>query len=76
MNNEEERFDRHPSIAHEKAVSARIEDLSNRMHAMEGKMDKISRMLNEILKKNESHEILMPKMQKKNYGFEPEDEVD
>lgn len=75
MRNEDERFVKHPAFD-DRSVDKRIEELSNRMLMLEEKIDRASKMLNEILRKKESHEILMPRVQQKNYGFEPEDEVD
>ena len=57
-------------------VDTRMDFLVQRMNSLEDKVNKISEMLTELLKKIGPSENILEVKSQRAYGFEPEDRVD
>jgi len=77
MREEDERFVVHPRETYQqRIVIARIEEMEQRIRVLVEKIDKMSKLLTDVLRKQENNIVLTPIRSQKIYGFEPEDEVD
>ena len=77
MREEDERFVVHPRETYQqRIIFTKIEEIEKKIRTLDEKIDKMSKMLSDVLRKKENGRVLSPVKSQKIYGFEPEDEVD
>lgn len=77
MRDREETFITSPKeVFQQETLDMRINSLVQKVNLLEEKVNAMSKMLLEILRRTETSKSILEPKTRKAYGFEPEDEVD
>ena len=63
-------------VFQQEAPYTKIDSLAEKINSLEERVDRISKILAEILERLEPTENILKAVTRKTYGFTPEDEVD